>query len=75
MVETINVTVFKDSVDTKAGLTVLAKDGKVYVATLTLLFENSGLQKGDEIVSINGTLVEGMNGFEVFNIIKGIEAM
>ena len=42
MKETINVTVFKDSVDTKAGLKVLAKDGKVYVATLTLLFENSG---------------------------------
>lgn len=42
MVETIHATVHKDTADTKAGLKVLAKDGNVYVTTLTLLFENSG---------------------------------
>lgn len=42
MAETINATVYKEAIDTKVGLRVLAKDGKVYVTNLRLLFENSG---------------------------------
>ena len=49
MVKTINATVYKDSIDTKVGLTVLAKDGKVYVSNLRLLFENSGKIGASEI--------------------------
>ena len=42
MIETIHVTVYKNTIDTKVGLTVLAKNGKVYVAKLSLLFKKSG---------------------------------
>lgn len=72
MVETIHATVYKDTIDTKVGLTVAtAKDGKVYITNLRLLFENSGLQKGDEVETVNGTIVEGMTSNEVTDIIKG----
>ena len=41
-IETISATVYKGSADTKVGLTVVAKEGKVYVTNLRFLFENSG---------------------------------
>ena len=40
--ETIHTTVYKDSFDTEIGLEVIAKEGKVYVTNLILLFEDSG---------------------------------
>ena len=42
MVETINASVFKDSVDTKVGITVEEKGGKVFVSDLTGLFGATG---------------------------------
>ncbi len=42
MVETINATVYKDSLDTKVGLTVVATGGKIYVDSLSGLFALTG---------------------------------
>jgi len=71
-VETINATVYKDSLDTKVGLTVVATGGKVYVDSLAGLFAATALQAGDEVVMVNGNLVEGMTSNEVVAIIKSI---
>lgn len=44
MVETINATVFKDSVDTKVGIILVTKDdGKVYVKSTSGLFGATGM--------------------------------
>jgi len=42
MVETINATVFKDSIDTKVGLSVEERGGKIFVTGLTGLFGATG---------------------------------
>ncbi|GFH50278.1 hypothetical protein CTEN210_06754 [Chaetoceros tenuissimus] len=70
MVETINATVYKGFSDTKVGLTVVATGGKVYVDSLSELFATTALQAGDEVVMVNGNLVEGMTSNEVVGIIK-----
>lgn len=63
----------------KLGASVLSKRNQVlwnklihrYIGLLRILI--IGLQKGDEVVMINGTHVEGMTSTEVVNTIKGID--
>jgi len=44
-VETINATIYKDSLDIKVGLTVVATGEKVYVDSLSGLFATTGEKK------------------------------
>ncbi|GFH50256.1 hypothetical protein CTEN210_06747 [Chaetoceros tenuissimus] len=57
MVETINATVFKDSVDTKVGITLVARGGKVYVDSLSGLFGATAAEGDITVVAKRGAAV------------------
>jgi hypothetical protein len=48
MVETINVSVFKENLDTKVGLTLTESGGKIYVKNLAGLFAATGENKKND---------------------------
>lgn len=70
MPETITAIVNKDTQDTKVGIVLIAKGGKIFVDSVTGLFGETDLKADDEVVTINNQLVEGMLANEATGIIK-----
>lgn len=71
MPETINATVTKQAESDRVGIRLVSGvGGKIFVDTTTGLFGETALKEGDEVILVNGTVVEGMAVSEVIAMLR-----
>lgn len=71
----ISVTVTKDSVDMKLGISLADINGKIVITSIAEdgVFANSEIVPGLRLLCINSTLCKGITKTEAINILKSVE--